>query len=72
MKKQKFKDRYVLGEGYPGVNYDDASLFYGPYGKKSNDIQICLKCKGPWLNPKMPKYRLVLEKIQNKIKRGTT
>jgi len=59
-----FKLRYILGEGYPHVSIDDESvlrLFASPF-LNMRDLIALEWAKELDLN-KLPKYRVVLEKI---------
>jgi len=70
MKKTKFKNKYVLGEGYPWA------LGLGPYHsvgvvKGSVGVNyVPLKFPKELWSSKLPKYQLVLEKVpsQKKVK----
>ena len=61
-----FKNRYVLGEGYPwmmGVGENKKlSLSETPIGLRTVFLDFPLEL---W-SPDLPKYRLVLEKIEDK------
>ena len=65
MKKPKFKDRYVLGVGYPWIDKDRSVLSLcsnnhdGP--KESHEKLIS---PGEFDDNRIPKYRLVLEKVK--------
>jgi hypothetical protein len=65
--KNKFKNRYVLGEGRPyiddetyGVSIGDKTVLNKPLNPSHNDFYCCLK------KVKVPKYRLVLERVREK------
>lgn len=64
MAKDKFKDRYVLGEGHPwamGLEpYYEINLHDGPY---ASDKRIPLKFPRELWSRDLPKYRLVLERL---------
>lgn len=64
----KFKDRYVLGEGYPWA--DGLGSVEQPFIKLSlctkqigNEKVVLKYPKELWSN-KLPKYRIVLEKVK--------
>lgn len=61
MKKQ-FKDRYILGEGYPYLDCYYAVLMT----QTANENALSKKLKMPshLMKPNCPKYRLVLERIK--------
>lgn len=58
----KFKDRYVLGEGYPHKYYDAVGV------RSSRDFAGPLDLKWPkeFRSEGLPKYRLVLERVEEK------
>ena len=64
----KFKSRYVLGEGYPWVNGLGPGTHYPYYEVVMNEENMTsdrIKINWPdelWEND-LPKYRLVLERI---------
>ena len=67
----KFKKKYVLGEGYPRAlglqsHYDKVFLCK----ESSGSDLIALNFPDELWTKEMPKYRLVLERI-NKIKKAT-
>jgi len=73
MKKPKFKDRYVLGVGYPDyidvyASYDFLSISL--WTKRSDSVEngeeITLKVPKVFFHQSdvCPKYRLVLEKVK--------
>ena len=66
MSESIFKDRYVLGEGYPwpiGIDcYDSIALSESKEYAKFIDLS---HIEDLW-SPTVPKYRLVLEKIKDK------
>ena len=65
MKKPKFKDRYVLGEGYPFQDtYETVVLFKTPYDANEWQDEATLKFPRSIMKKDCPKYRLVLERIR--------
>lgn len=67
---KKFKDRYVLGEGYPWV--DGLGNVEFPYMKLSvkkenhgSESLVLMFPKELW-DEHLPKYRIVLEKVKGK------
>lgn len=66
----KFKDRYVLGEGYPwawGLKpYQTIGINKEKNGLNAKNIKFPKKL---W-EYEVPKYRLVLERVKQKAKRS--
>jgi hypothetical protein len=66
VKRSKFKDRYVLATGYPWavgseLNPIDIRMVRGPMGV----VPIQLKWPKELWEPSLPRYRLVLEKVNH-------
>jgi hypothetical protein len=62
---KKFKDTYVLGEGYPwvmglGPNYRELALCSKPAGGPDMYIKFPIEL---W-DVKVPKYKLVLKRVK--------
>ena len=63
MAKDKFKNRYVLGKGYP---FYDGFAFVGLADSPNNEYfkVIELKRYNEVVNEDCPKYQLVLERVK--------
>lgn len=64
--KKKFKDRYVLGEGYPFQDsYANVSLLKKPESESEPwPDDVILKFPKSIMRDDCPKYRLVLERVK--------
>jgi len=65
MAKKSFKKRYVLGKGYPwAIGLRDYKLI-GILKKNKGVNYIILNWPDELWSEKLPKYRLVLERVSN-------
>lgn len=62
----KFKNRYVLGTGYPWINITDSTV--GLTHDKRTQLKL-LNCPRELSDCDIPKYRLILEKIREEHER---
>jgi len=66
MKQQKFKNKYVLGTGYP--SFETGFDLWNSKYDNADIVELTIIKELARVNPVTPKYRLVLEKITTKRK----
>lgn len=63
-KKKVFKDRYVIGEGYPWGYDEKKTMMIGLNYKRAGFNTKQLRFPKVLLGKDIPKYRIVLERIK--------
>lgn len=63
-RKQKFKNKYILGEGYPIINSGDERFIGLGVTDVNGSEEVQLKYFPELRLERLPKYRLILERIK--------